>query len=151
MNDLLLFKKICYWTRKFITTTAKALHSFTLSWTGHLFLFPHPSQCPCYYPVWVGTRYDGRTVRTEWRIGSSPCLTKYHVMMTYWGSGGISPRILNPALDGGMWSASLPSRYTHGTHWIGGWVGPRAGLDATEKRKIPAPADNGTPAVQPVA
>jgi hypothetical protein len=23
-----------------------------------------------------------------------------------------------------------------GTHWIGGWVGPRAGLDAAEKRKI---------------
>jgi len=85
------------------------------------------------------------------KVKSSLCLTKYHVMMTYWGSGGISPRILNPALDGGMWSASLPSRYTHGTHWIGGWVGPRAGLDATEKRKIPAPADNGTPAVQPVA
>jgi hypothetical protein len=24
------------------------------------------------------------------------------------------------------------------THWIGGWVGPRAGLDAVVKRKIPA-------------
>jgi hypothetical protein len=23
-----------------------------------------------------------------------------------------------------------------GTHYIGGWVGPRAGLDVTEKRKI---------------
>jgi hypothetical protein len=25
------------------------------------------------------------------------------------------------------------------THWIGGWVGPRAGLDAVMKRKIPNP------------
>jgi hypothetical protein len=23
-----------------------------------------------------------------------------------------------------------------GTHWIGGWMGPRAGLNAMEKRKI---------------
>jgi hypothetical protein len=24
------------------------------------------------------------------------------------------------------------------THWIGGWMGPRAGLDAVVKRKIPS-------------
>jgi hypothetical protein len=34
-------------------------------------------------------------------------------------------------LDGGEWSASLPSHFTPrerapGTHWIGGWLGPRA-------------------------
>jgi len=28
---------------------------------------------------------------------------------------------------------------TLGTHWIGGWVGPRADLDAVVKRKIPWP------------
>jgi hypothetical protein len=27
-------------------------------------------------------------------------------------------------------------RFTPGPHWIGGWVGPRAGLDAVKKRKI---------------
>jgi hypothetical protein len=37
------------------------------------------------------------------------------------------------------WSALLPGPGTHGerapgTHWIGGWVGPRAGLEAVEKR-----------------
>jgi hypothetical protein len=41
----------------------------------------------------------------------------------------------------GEWSASRPYRFTLGerapsTHWIGGWVGPRAGLDAVEKRKF---------------
>jgi hypothetical protein len=31
-----------------------------------------------------------------------------------------------------------PRERAPGTHWIGGWVGPIAGLDAGEKRKIPA-------------
>jgi hypothetical protein len=48
-----------------------------------------------------------------------------------WGSGGTTQPFLTLALVGGEWSASL-----HGTHWIGGRVGPRAGLDAMEKRKI---------------
>jgi hypothetical protein len=48
------------------------------------------------------------------------------------------------ALDGGEWSASHSSRFKpkerdSGTHWIGGWVGPRAVLDAVVKRKIPGP------------
>jgi hypothetical protein len=28
-----------------------------------------------------------------------------------------------------------PGERAAGTHWIGGWVGPRAGLDAVEKRR----------------
>jgi len=39
-----------------------------------------------------------------------------------------------------------------GTHWIGGWVGPRAGLDiAMAKQKIPAPSGNRIPVIQHVA
>jgi hypothetical protein len=46
----------------------------------------------------------------------------------------------------------LPSKYPQNTHFIGGWVGPRNGLDAVEWRKISlAPTGNQTPAVQPVA
>jgi len=40
-----------------------------------------------------------------------------------------------------------------GTHWIGGWVGPRAVPDAVAKRKIPSPRQESkprTPIVQPV-
>jgi hypothetical protein len=42
------------------------------------------------------------------------------------------------ALVGGEWSASRPGRFTPGeiapgTYWIGGWVGPRTGLDDMEK------------------
>jgi hypothetical protein len=41
----------------------------------------------------------------------------------------------------GEWSASRPDRFTPGeralgTHWIGGWVDPRAGLDDVEKKKF---------------
>jgi hypothetical protein len=48
---------------------------------------------------------------------------------------------LASALVGGEWSASRPGRFTlgegaPGTHWIGDWVGPRAGLDDVEKRKF---------------
>jgi hypothetical protein len=50
---------------------------------------------------------------------------------------------LTSALDGSEWSALRPGRLTPserapGTHWIGGWVGPRADLDAVAKEKFPA-------------
>jgi hypothetical protein len=55
---------------------------------------------------------------------------------------------LTSALNEGEWSASRPGRFTPseidpGTHWIGGWMGPRAGLDAVVKRKIPSPPPPG--------
>jgi hypothetical protein len=64
-----------------------------------------------------------------------------------WGSGRIASPFFNWALDGGEWSASHPGRSTSGeiapgTHEIGGWEGPRSGLDV---------ARNGTLAVQPIA
>jgi hypothetical protein len=44
-------------------------------------------------------------------------------------------------VNGGEWSVSPPCRFTlgeraPGTHWIGGWVDPRAGLDDVEKKKF---------------
>jgi hypothetical protein len=51
--------------------------------------------------------------------------------------------------------AALPPRErAPGIHWIEGWVGPRAVLDAVVKRKIPIPRRESslrTPIVQPVA
>jgi hypothetical protein len=49
--------------------------------------------------------------------------------------------------------AALPPGKDPGTHWIGGWVGPRAVLDPVVKRKIPNPSRESnprTPIVQPV-
>jgi hypothetical protein len=46
------------------------------------------------------------------------------------------------ALVGGEGSPTRPGRFTPrgerapDTHWIGGWVGPRTGLDDAERRKI---------------
>jgi hypothetical protein len=69
-----------------------------------------------------------------------------------------STHSLTSALDGGEWSASRPGRFTSrerapGTHWIGGWVGPRSVLDAVVKRRIPSPrreSNPRTPIVQSV-
>jgi len=50
---------------------------------------------------------------------------------------------LTLAVDGDEWSASCPGHFTPrervpGTQQIGGWVDPRADLDALSKRKIPS-------------
>jgi hypothetical protein len=66
---------------------------------------------------------------------------------------------LTSALDGGEWSASRPGRFTPkerapGTPWTGGWVGPRAVVDAVVKRRIPSlrrESKPRTPIVQSVA
>jgi hypothetical protein len=70
-----------------------------------------------------------------------------------WKSGGITSQFLLSALEGGEWSASRPGSFTSeeistGTHWIGGWLDPRDGLDAEEKTKKPSSCqgwDNGRP------
>jgi hypothetical protein len=51
------------------------------------------------------------------------------------------PIFLTSALVRGEWSASCPGHFTPGeiapcTHWVGGSVGPRAGLDDVEKRNF---------------
>jgi hypothetical protein len=66
---------------------------------------------------------------------------------------------LTLALDGGEWSASCPDCFTpreraSGTHWIGGWVDPKVGLDMLLKRKIASPCQESNPdhpIMQPIA
>jgi hypothetical protein len=58
-----------------------------------------------------------------------------------WGSGCMIHIFLTSALAGGEWSASRPRRFAPcetapSTHWIGGSVDLRAGLDDVEKRKF---------------
>jgi hypothetical protein len=95
------------------------------------------------------------------KVNSCPCasLIRHNAMKAYGGSGCIVLPFLTSALDGGEWSTSLPGRVTPGeiapplpgTHWIGGWVGPRTGLDVMEEKKNLALVGHRTPAVQPVA
>jgi hypothetical protein len=49
------------------------------------------------------------------------------------GAVDAQTHVLTSALVGGECSASNPRERTPGTHWIGGWMGPRAGLDDMEK------------------
>jgi hypothetical protein len=86
-------------------------------------------------------------------------LTEHHAMKAYWGRRCIAPHSLTSALDAGEWSASRPGLFTNrerapGTLWIGGWVGPRAVLDAVVKRRILSSrreTNPRTPIVQPIA
>jgi hypothetical protein len=62
-------------------------------------------------------------------------------MMVY---GGVEVEIhvfLTSALDASEWSASRschfsPEERAHGTYWIEGWVGPRAGRNDTEASSV---------------
>jgi hypothetical protein len=61
-----------------------------------------------------------------------------------------STQSLSSALDGGEWSTSRPGRFTlrgrtPGTHWIGGWVSPRAVLDTVVERNILSPRRESNP------
>jgi hypothetical protein len=82
---------------------------------------------------------------------------KHYAMKTFGLVDAYTHVFLTSALVG-EWSVSRPGRFTPGerapgTHWIGGWVGPRANLDYMEKWKyMPSPDSNSDPlVVQPVA
>jgi hypothetical protein len=62
-------------------------------------------------------------------------------MKTYGGVDVLIHIFLTWALVVVEWSASHPGRFiprevVPGTHWIGGWMCPRSGLDYVEKRKF---------------
>jgi hypothetical protein len=75
----------------------------------------------------------------------SLCLTNYALSHEdVWGGGRIDAHLLDLALVGSEWSASRPVRSTAGeratgTHWIGGSVGPRAGVGDVENRENSCP------------
>jgi hypothetical protein len=69
---------------------------------------------------------------------------KHYLIKVYGESGRKAPPFLTSAVDESKWSASRLDPFTLGeragcTHWVGGWVGRRAGLDTVEKRKIICP------------
>jgi hypothetical protein len=68
-----------------------------------------------------------------------------------------STHSLTLALDGGEWSGSRPDCFApkeraRSTYCVGCLVGPRVGLDAVVKRKIPSHCrDSNSQIIQPVA
>jgi hypothetical protein len=67
-------------------------------------------------------------------------LNQHNAIKTFRGVEVQLHEFLNSPLDGGVWLASRPSRFTPrkkapGTHWIRGLVDPRAGLEVVAKRE----------------
>jgi hypothetical protein len=108
---------------------------------------------PCSFVTHIKTN---RTLRWKVKVKLSPCFnwaSRHEGVSGKWKYS--STRSLISALDGCEWSVSRYCRLNHreealGTYWIGGWVGPEAGLDAVVKRKIPSPRrDSNHPIIQP--
>jgi hypothetical protein len=79
------------------------------------------------------SRYIASIIKVD--AGLSLCLINYAPRHEdVWRTGGKAPPLLASALDEGERSASRFGHITSGKdpHRIGGWVGPRAGLDAVE-------------------
>jgi hypothetical protein len=55
-------------------------------------------------------------------------------------SGGTAPSFWTLTLDGGgqfhALTAIPPGERAHGTHWIGGWVGPRVSLGSVDENNM---------------
>jgi hypothetical protein len=72
----------------------------------------------------------------------SLCLIRQHAVKAYGRIKAWLHIFLITTLDGGEWSdlqfgCFIPGELAPGTHWIGGPSGPRAGVKAVAKRKIP--------------
>jgi hypothetical protein len=72
-------------------------------------------------------------------------------MEAFRGRGDIAPTHSRPRHKMG-WMVSItprplftPGERTPGTHWRGGWVGPRAGLDTEDRGKILCPCRGSNP------
>jgi hypothetical protein len=89
--------------------------------------------------------------KSKGKVVSVSFLTEKHAIKAYWGKWRYSAtHSLTSEIDGDEWSASRIGRFTPrerapGTHWIGGWVGPRAVLDAVVKRKTLSPCRDSNP------
>jgi hypothetical protein len=85
----------------------------------------------------------GKVIRGMGRIAGKKSKKSKAVFNRHAGAKGerkYSFSFVTSALDGGEWSASrpvyaLPRERKPGTHWIGGYVGLRAGLDTEDRGK----------------
>jgi hypothetical protein len=87
-------------------------------------------------------------VKVKVKVNVSLFLTKYQAMKKYSGMEVQLHAFLTSALDGSDWlqPGRFPLRERASvTHWIGGWVAPRTGLDALAKGKIPYPSRDSKP------
>jgi hypothetical protein len=100
-------------------------------------------------------RYQCYTIRTCHRTniyGNCICSAVDGMPWRCMGGGGIAPHIFNlPSwwkLSASCLSLFIPRKGAPATHWIGGWVDSRAGLNAVSKGENPCPfweSDLGLP------
>jgi hypothetical protein len=117
-------------------------NNFRLNWSvltatlhGGLYTFSYLRKC----------FRQSRSVIMSWISYVAYFLTEHHSLKAYWGSGGIPPRILDLGTRYSWVVGFTPRGRAPGTHWIGGWVCPRAGMDAVMKREIPTPYRDSNP------
>jgi hypothetical protein len=90
--------------------------------------------CECFTKATITGFLDIIHCEDKKKVTLSLRLTKQHAMKTCAGVDVYIHIFFIWALFGGEWSASRPCRLTPGEgipgiHWVGGWVGPRAGLE----------------------
>jgi hypothetical protein len=66
-------------------------------------------------------------------------------MTAYGGMDALIHILLTLALAGDEWSASIPDRFTPGTHWIWRLSGPQSLFGRHEEEKILDPTGTQTP------
>jgi hypothetical protein len=106
-------------------------------------------------PAYVKKRYKNHIFpKKKVEVKLSLYLAKHRVMKMYWRSVGIAPRILDLGTRWRWVVSFTPRERAPGIHWLGGWVGSRAVLDAVVKWKFSSPhreSNPRTPIVQPIA
>jgi hypothetical protein len=144
-----------YGTRRFIAVLTKACVIFRnkLLFYGEELLATSPTLNLDDHPLSAVREYI-YTYPPYWRSFTRLCWDRVKLPLCL-KIGAVEVQLhvfLISALDGGEWSASWPGCFILGvrvpaTHWIGGWVGPRAGLDAVTKNPCPFRQSNpGLPA-----
>jgi len=76
----------CLWSVKFWTRSDKTEIEYTHTHTQR-----------------GGAKYVLSNYKEKVKLSLSYSLTEHHAIKVYWRSGGITPRVLVPALDGGEW------------------------------------------------
>jgi hypothetical protein len=118
---------------------------------------PQFLSCPVHSLVTTLTELTQHPQRCiQYKVKMSLCFTK-HCVWSWWGSGSITPHILNLDTES-EWSVSSSCCFTlgekiPGTHWIGGWVTSEAVWIQWRRKKSLASTGNWTRSftVQPVA